>query len=183
MPKHHKSEPLKGVTTTTLNERKLTSEEKELEKLTKSYNRISGLIAKKSEKCIKLGVDLSVDARTYLNSGCTEKQYSARFDLCVNESELESLTQKIERCKQRIEKYAGIVEEELVVAEERTEIAKKETDWITAMKLATEQYQKWLAQFKEDCLKDGITIEGASSNYISGLTRSGKWFTAVLNDG
>lgn len=45
------------------------------------------------------------------------------------------------------------------------------------------EYEKWLAQFKADCLKDGIVIDKASNSWITGKTKSEKSFCLSINNG
>jgi hypothetical protein len=48
---------------------------------------------------------------------------------------------------------------------------------------AEEEYQKWLAWFKDECLKDGVVIDEASNNYVIGITPSGQKFSFWINNG
>lgn len=169
----------------TMAEKKLMSIQKELEKLNKSLERYKGIHEKKQGLCEKLDCDWSreqmIEHRE--NGTMSDKQWIAWFDRQISEGNVEDTESRIENALKRLAR----AEEEWAKVqgsiEEQEEITAKEEAWLKSFEKSEDDYYKWLAEFKADCLKDGIIIEDATGNYIRGFSRSGRKFSMYINDG
>lgn len=168
----------------TMAEKKVESIKKEIEKLTKSVERTTNSYNKKTEKCIKLGCDWTdEEMRLHRDIDMTDKQWSAWFDRAVTESDMKDYQERLEHAFKRLEKAEGEFEKVAERIAEDEAIANKENNWLELIAKREEEYQKWLAQFKAECLEDGIVIDEASSNWITGITPKGKRFSMYINSG
>lgn len=126
----------------------------------------------------------------------TEKQNEALWDRFVSyPSDMEDLQHRMKCATKRLSKaelaFYGVQEE---LAEQEA-VNQKEQSWLKAIKMLTPEemeknrqeaerkYQEWLKEFKAECLKDGVIIDEAYNNYISGTTKSGKHFAMYINNG
>lgn len=168
----------------TMAEKKVESIKKEIEKLTKSVERTTNSYNKKTEKCIKLGCDWTdEEMRLHRDVDMTDKQWMAWFDRAVTESDKKDYEERLERAFVRLEKANESLEKVQERIQEDEAIANKEANWLELIAKKEEEYQKWLAQFKAECLEDGIVIDEASSNWITGNTPNGKRFSMYINSG
>ena len=168
----------------TMAEKKAMSIEKEIEKLTKSLERYQGIYEKKNELCVKLECDWSnEEMRAHRGVDMTDKQWGAWFDRCVAEGNVQDTQKRLDNAFGRLEKANIQLEKVQERIEEDEMISSKELSWLEARQMKEEEYYKWLAEFKADCLKDGIIIENAYADYITGTTRGGKRFSMYINGG
>lgn len=169
----------------TMAENKMNSIQKEIEKLEKSLARYQGLLEKKVAKCEKLECNWSDEeyfAKRDANE-VTQEQWSAWFDKSLAEGNVEDTQRRLENAGKRFEKAVAEYEKVAEKTAEDEEISAKELQWLEAAHKSEEEYYKWLAQFKKECAEDGIIIEEASNNWISGRTATGKKFSMYINEG
>lgn len=188
----------------TMIEKKMQSLEKEIEKLAKSLDRYTALLEKKTAICDKLGCNWSDEeydrrikqlharheGESIVHFGndddlITAKQNGAWFDMSLAQDNVEDCRRRIQNAEKRYANAAAKVKEE----NERDEAFRKEYDRLSDMERkmlaekAEKEYQKWLAWFKAECLKDGIIIKEASNSMAHGNTPSGKSFFFCINSG
>ena len=169
----------------TMAEKKMNSIQKEIEKLEKSLTRYQGLLEKKIEKCKKLECNWS-DEEYFAKRDANEvsqEQWSAWFDKSLAEDNVEDTQRRLENAGKRFEKAVAEYEKVAEKTAEDEEIAAKELQWVENCQKSEEEYYKWLQQFRKECAEDGIIIEDASNNWISGYTKSGKKFSMYINEG
>ena len=166
-------------------EQKVNSINKEIEKLTKSLERYAGILNKKIAKCEKLDCNWTREEMFVKreNNEMSQEQWEAWFDKSLAEGNVEDTQERLDNAFRRLERANKEFEKVAEQIELDEMINDKELQWMKARELKEEEYYKWLAQFKADCLKDGIIIDEASSNWISGNTKSGKRFTMYINNG
>ena len=173
----------------TMIERQAASVQKELEKLNARLVREQKALEKKTAAAVKLGAN------------CTrEEWFAGKRDEYTPEQEGEkrhiSETEgSIANAEKRLAKLTGKVEaQQEATAKEAAEVARIsniETKWIEMTPEEKEEraakrkaeYEKWLAGFKAECLKDGIVIEEVIGRYFKGLTANGKRFFLDGNNG
>lgn len=177
--------PQKGDREMTRAEQKVNSINKEIEKLEKSLERYTKSLNNKTEKCIKLDCNWTREEmfKKRESGEMTQKQWEAWFDRSVTESYVEDTQESLEKAFRRLEKANGECEKEYEAKQIDLAIANKEANWEALAQKKKEEYEKWLAEFKAECLKDGIIINEASSNWISGTTKGGKKFAMYINNG
>lgn len=171
----------------TLNEKKLASTEKKLNKLYERLNKNNELLKKKIAKCIAL--DCNWTDEEWCNhrdtNDMTDSQYTAYFSMGVKQDEITDLQYSISCLEKTLKKQEQKVREDNEKNEafqaEYNHLNNVEVNLNKAMK--ENEYKEWLAQFKQDCLKDGIIVEDACSSFIYGTTPSGKSFMISSNDG
>lgn len=171
----------------TMNEKKLTSTEKELNKLYKSLDRYMGLYEKKQQKCIKLNCNWTDEEWCQHRDAndMTDKQYKAYFDMDLQQMYIDDTKHRIIKLEQTLKKQEQKVKEE----NEKNEAFKVEYARLNNAEIklnqdmAKAEYEAWLKKFKQECLKDGIVIEDASAAIVYGTTPSGKRFTILPNNG
>ena len=166
-------------------EQKVNSINKEIEKLTKSLERYKSILEKKIAKCEKLGCNWSEEE--FYNkrdaNELTQETFNAWFAKSIEEDHVKDTQRKLENAFNRLEKANGEYEKEFEAKQIDLAIANKEADWEALAQKRKEEYEKWLREFKADCLKDGIIIDEASSNWITGTTKGGKSFAMYINNG
>lgn len=111
---------------------------------------------------------------------------SAYMDYFSEKREVEDIKSRLENANKRLEKLMPKVDEVEAEAKDTARIAGIEAGWLHNIKTAEEkkaEYEAWLAQFKAECLKDGIIIEEATGSWVSGITASGKRFCMYINSG
>lgn len=188
----------------TMNEKKMESIEKEIAKIAKSLERYEAILAKKTEQCIKLNCNWTdeeyrsrmqqLHARhegeqvVYFGEDddlITKKQHGAWFDKSVAEDNVEESKRRLANAEKRYAKISETVRTENAKNEEFKKAYEHASEMEREMlrQKAEEEYQKWLAWFKSECLKDGVVIEDASNWFVKGITPSGKRFFFVLNNG
>lgn len=188
----------------TMNEKKMESIEKEIAKIAKSLERYKSILAKKTEQCIKLNCNWTDEEyRSRMkqlherHEGAqvvffgedddliTKKQNSAWFDRSLAEDNVEDSKRRLAIAEKRYAKISETVRTENAKSEEFKKAYEHASEMEREMlrQKAEEEYQKWLAWFKAECLKDGVVIEDASNWFVKGITPYGKRFFFVLNDG
>lgn len=109
---------------------------------------------------------------------------SAYMDYKGEQREVEDIKYQLENAKARLAKVMPSVEAVEAEVKDSKRLARMESDWL--YKTAEErkaEYEAWLAQFKAECLKDGIIIDEVTNTWISGKTASEKKFVMYLNSG
>lgn len=176
----------------TMNEKRMNSIIKEIEKLAKSLERYRGVLEKKIEKCNKFECNWTKEEfLLHRDNDMTEKQWDAYFCKTIAEHDVEDTESRIENAEKRLAKITGKVEADMEVEKQRKEIDSIENAWLSRLKEEVEktpeqrkeEYKEWLRQFKADCLKDGIIINEASNICITGNTPLGKRFSIYINNG
>lgn len=175
----------------TMNERKVESIRKELDKYTKSLTRYEGIAEKKLAKCQKLGcADWTQEElrKAYDDRNSNLDKINAWFDYDMAKDNVEEMKRKIENANKRLEKVLPEADKDRANAEEDKRIEQLEEKAFKVLSIKEwnrlqEEYRKWLEAFIADCLKDGVVIENYSGQYINGTTKSGKRFYMSLNDG
>lgn len=166
-------------------EQKVQSIQKEIEKLEKSLNRYKGILEKKIAKCEKLECkwtrEQMIEKRE--NGEMSQDQWAAWFDMSCSESNVEDTQHRLENAFKRLERANAEFEKVAEHLAEDEAIVAKELEWLEASQKNEEEYYKWLAQFKRECLEDGIIIKEASAAFISGYTKGGKGFVMYINNG
>lgn len=168
----------------TMLEKMIAKAEKDIEKARKGVERTSKWGEKKADKCRKLDCLWTQEEMWEHrdNGTMTDAQYSAYFDYICNKRDIEDYERQLTRAYKRLDIILNAAEDK---AKEQ-----EANDHIDAMAnryeirtITKEEYEKWLAEFKAECAKDGITIEDANNNFIHGLTKSGKGFAMYINNG
>lgn len=170
-----------------INEKKLASTEKKLNKLYESLNRYTILFEKKQQKCIKLNCNWTDEEWcTHRDANdVTDKQREAYFDMELQQMHIDDTKYLIDKLEKTLQKQEQKVKED----NEKNELFMAEYNRINDAEIKLNQktenaeYEEWLKKFKEDCLKDGILIQEAHSYMVSGVTPSGKQFSIILNNG
>lgn len=178
---------------TTMIEKQLNKAQKDIEKYTKSVTRYTALLEKKTAKCIKLNCNWT-DGEWYQHRDSkdyTNDQYGAWFDKSIAEDNLDEAKRHLAEAERNLEKLTGKAEAKAEQQAETDRINGMENKWWKAMmeELAKTpeqrkaEYEAWLKEFKAECLEDGIIIEKADGNWISGTTASKKHFMMYVNNG
>lgn len=170
----------------TLNERKLESIRKEIEKLNKSLDRQNGILAKKTAKCVKLGCDWTdAEWRERRDNGTmTDRQSDAWFDRYCTESEVEDLNRRLANAGKRFEKMAGVVAQDETAAAEVGKVVAIDEAWAQAQaSKADKLYKAWKAMVERFFKENGIAAKEITGNFISGETATGKGFVIYINSG
>lgn len=169
----------------TMAEKKMNSIQKEIEKLEKSLARYQSLLEKKIAKCEKLDCNWTREQmfKKRENNEMSQEQWSAWFDKSLAEDNVEDTQRRLENAGKRFERAVAEYEKVAEKTSEDEEITAKELQWIENSQKSEEEYYEWLQQFRKDCAEDGIIIENASNNWISGYTKSGKKFSMYINEG
>lgn len=169
----------------TMAEKKMNSIQKEIEKLEKSLERYQGLLEKKIAKCEKLNCNWTREQmfEKRNNNEMSQEQWSAYFDKSLAEGNVEDTQHRLDNAAKRFEKAVAEYEKVAEKAEEDERIDAKELEWLENRQKSEEEYYRWLEQFRKECAEDGIIIDEASNNWISGNTKSGKRFVMYINNG
>lgn len=184
----------------TMEQRKLESIKKELEKLNARLARAEKALAKKKAVADKYGVtDWSADDRRewaeavpkteigfFLNPEDGKKN-GAWFDYTMAVSEVEDVKEQIERQARRLEKIIGKVDQQAEQQAEDKRLENMETRFYTMTAEEKErreaEYESWKQWFIAECRKDGIEIEDISGWWIEGRAANGKHFVMYGNNG
>lgn len=181
----------------TMIERKAESERKEIAKLEKRLEREEAKLAKataKAEKMDALERKEIWDEPNPENPGWRKPEHipyvSAFMDYVGACHDVEDTKRRLENAKKRLAALMPKVEaleEESKEAERIGNIERGCIKWVTLTKEDLErmraEYEKWLAEFKAECKRDGVTIDEASGAFVNGLTKSGKRFVLYINNG
>lgn len=178
----------------TMIERQADSIRREIAKYQKSLDTHAARLAKKEAKAQALDALWSMEEwfAGKRETG-TPDQIEAWDAWTMEMEQVEDLTRRIENANKRLSKIAGKVEAQQEAhareAAEVERIGKIETKMLSAEQIkanaerAKERYEKWLAEFKAECLKDGIVIDEASNSWFSGTAANGKRFCLAINNG
>lgn len=179
MPRNRRS------TMATMNERKLESIKKEIEKLNKSLARYNTILAKKVSKCESLNCNWSRDEFfEHRDVDMNDDQYNAYFEKAVAEHDVEDTERRISNAESRLSKMMPKAEADALERQEQERVTTLERSWLKQSTAEREaDYQRWLTKFKADCLKDGIIIDHATNNFIDGQTARGERFVMYINNG
>ena len=188
----------------TMNEKKMESIEKEIAKIAKSLERYETILTKKTEQCIKLNCNWTDEEyRSRMkqlherhegeqvvffgedDDLITKEQNSAWFDKSIAEDNVEDSKRRLVNAEKRYAKISETVRTENAKNEAFRKAYEHASEMERQMleKKAEEEYEKWLAWFKAECLKDGVVINEATNNYCNGVTPSGKKFSFWINNG
>lgn len=178
----------------TMIEKQINKAQKDVEKYTKAVNRYTALLEKKTAKCIKLNCNWTDDEwhQHREANDCTDDQYSAIFDRWINEDHLDEAKKNLAHAEKHLEKLTGKAEAKAEQQAEADRISGMENTWWKAMmkeelektpEQRKAEYEAWLKEFKAECLKDGIIIDKADGNWISGTTANKKHFMMYANSG
>lgn len=171
----------------TMLEKKMNSIIKEIEKLEKSLATHETRLAKKIAKAEKVNANWTRDEFfQHRDTDMTDDQWSAYFDMNCERREVEDITRRLENAHSRLNKVSPKVESQIAEMESEKEFTEKanriETHWISAEE-QKKAYEKWLAEFKSECAKDGVIIDEAYRNFVNGTTPNGKHFYIEINNG
>jgi len=190
----------------TMIEKQMHSTEKELEKYMKSLERNEALLQKKKDLQVKLNCvwsneewnDRLQQMSDRHTNECiipfgndddiiTGKQNGVMWDIVHYTSTIEDLKKSIANAQKRLDKqtceFLGVKEAEQEQEEIENMKSLYEDYFSKTLEQREAEYQAWLAQFKAECLKDGVIINEASHAWINGTTKSGKRFSMVINSG
>ena len=178
----------------TMIERQAESVRKELEKLNARLVRQQKKLVKETANAEKLGATCT---REEWFGGMREKYTNEQAWAWIYwtgaQEDIQETEGQIENAQKRLDKLTGKVEaqqeerakEEAVVARcesiEQRMLTQAEREANAARKEA--EYQKWLAEFKAECLKDGIIIDNACGTWFDGTAANGKRFYLDRNNG
>ena len=92
----------------------------------------------------------------------------------------------MENAHSRLNKVFPKVESQIVEMESEKEFTQKatriESHWI-GVEEQKKAYEKWLAEFKKECLEDDVVIDDANAHFVNGTTPNGKRFVVYINNG
>ena len=108
---------------------------------------------------------------------------SAYFDYYGAKREVEETERYLNNAKARLEKILPKVDEVQAATDEAEYIAEVERKVIKAQTMTPEEFAEWLAEFKAECLKDGIIIKEYYGILIYGTAKNGKDFNLTINNG
>lgn len=168
----------------TMTEKQIIKATNDFKKAQSGIERTTKQLEKVEAKCSKLDCLWSEDE--YFKNHretATDEQYAAYFDLLIKRDHMKDYQHKLEVATRQLDKLSGKILNEEAEKKLSDHIDSIQNTYETRSHDAKEDYEKWLAQFKAECKKDGIEIESASYNYISGLSASGKEFHLYINNG
>lgn len=171
----------------TMLEKKMNSIIKEIEKLEKSLATHEARLEKKIAKAEKVNANWTKDEFfQHRDTDMTDDQWAAYFDLSCERREVEDITRRLENAHSRLNKVSPKVESQIAEMESENEFTQKanriESHWIDVEE-QKKAYEKWLAEFKAECLKDGVIIDEADAHFVNGTTPNGKRFVVYINNG
>lgn len=175
-------------------ERQAESVRKELEKLNARREREIKRFEKKYAAAEKIGATCTREEWfAGMREQYTNEQGWAWIEWTSAKEDIEDTERQIANAEKRYAKLSGKAEERAAAdaaeAAEVERISKIEIRFITPEQQKANaarrkaEYEKWLAEFKAECLKDGIIIDEASHIWFSGTTPNGKRFYLELNGG
>ena len=174
----------------TMVERQAASVQKELDKLNARLAREQAKLVKMTAAAEKVGATCTREEWfAGMREAYTDEQRWAWSEADWAGDDVRETERQIANAEKRLAKLTGKVEEVAAKAQEETRIGNIEARFLTAeqieanAKRKAEEYEKWLAEFKAECLKDGIEIDEASASFFSGKTAGGKRFGMESNNG
>lgn len=168
----------------TMLEKRIAATMKDMEKAQKGIDRLTNWGIKKEAKCIELGC-MWTDDEFYEhrdNGTMTDKQWAAYFDWHCNNREINEYRRKLEIASRTLDKLTAKADDAAEAQRQQEHIDGMANSY-EIQKTTKEEFEKWLAEFKAECAKDGITIEDANRNFIHGLSKGGKKFAMSINNG
>ena len=188
----------------TMIEKQVAKAEADVQKALKGIERHESRNIKKEATCIKLCGKVwsddeqrafQIEIQERYKAGTIEqkeldkanKMWAAWFDWHCNQRDIEEYKHNLKVAEKHLAKLLGVQEVKEQEQQFEEYISRKEISWIqqnskTAEELQAE-YEAWLKQFKAECLADGIKIDEASNNYISGLDAKDRKFVLYINNG
>lgn len=168
-------------------ERKAASVQKELDKLNARRIREQAKLEKKTAAAEKVGATCTREEWfAGMREAYTDEQKDAWFEMSCAKTDLADTERQIAQAERNLAKLTGKVEaqQEANAAREaeETRINSIEIRFLTAEQIEANrkakeaEYEKWLAEFKAECLKDGIRIDKACGSFFTGWTKNGKRF-------
>ena len=109
----------------------------------------------------------------------TAEQYKAFAERSIDEEYLKEAQHSLAKAKARLESLTPKAEAQAERIEEANRISNIENGWLNKK----EDYEKWLKEFKAECLKDGIKVEEVNNRWMNGTTPNGKRFLMEINNG
>lgn len=188
----------------TMEQRKLESIKKEIEKLNARLARAEKALAKKKAVADKYGVtEWSADDRRAWADAVPKteigffinpedgKKNGAWFDYTMAQSEVEDVQERIELETRRLEKITGKVDRQVEQEAEDKRLDEIEVRLftMTAEEAAERrarreaEYEEWKKQFIAECKADGIEITEITGRTLQGFTANGKPFYMTGNSG
>lgn len=180
----------------TMIERQAASVHKELEKLSARLVREQAKLAKKTAAAEKIGATCTrAEWFAGMREAYTDEQRWAFTEKWSAENDVADTEGRIANAEKRLAKLTVKVEaQQEATANEAAEverISRIETKWIDATPEQREadaarrkaEYEKWLAEFKAECLADGIIIDRVCGRYFTGTAANGKRFFLDGNSG
>ncbi len=188
----------------TMTEKQMLSIQKEIDKINTQIQKKQAMIEKNLAKCEKLGCndwteDEWLEKRKTLSDKetakgsfllefdktLTQKQDSALWDRSNYQDDMKELKSKLENAEKRMAKATDKLYEVNLKVEEEQAIEQKEQSFISMWNNQDnkETYEEWLKRFKAECLLDGVVIDEAQNNWITGKTKAGKQFLMQINNG
>lgn len=180
----------------TMIERQAASVQKELDKLNARLAREQAKLEKKTAAAEKLGATCT-EHEWYagMREAYTPEQGWAWCEMRHADKDVQETKAHIANAEKRLAKLSGkVAEQQEATARETAEverISELETKWIEATPEEQKanaarrkaEYEKWLAWFKAECLKDGIVIDKVCGRYFTGTDANGKRFCIDGNCG
>ena len=171
----------------TMIERQAASVQKELEKLNARLAREQAKLTKKIAAAEKLNATCTREEWfAGMREAYNNDQKDAWFEMECAKHDVEDTESHIANAEKRLAKLTGKVEAQQTAnaaeAAEVERIGKIEIKMLSEEEIKAnaarrkEEYEKWLAEFKAECLKDGIIIDEACGRWFSGTTANGKRF-------
>lgn len=177
----------------TMIERQAASVQKELDKLTARLAREQARLEKKTAAAEKIGATCTREEWfAGMREAYTDEQRWAFTEKWSAERDVEETESHIANAEKRLAKLTGkVAEQQETTARETAEverISELETKWIEATPEEQKarrkaEYEKWLAWFKAECLKDGIVIDRVCGRFFTGTAANGKRFCIDGNCG
>ena len=168
-------------------ERMLKRCENDIAKAQKGIDRCTKWNEKKEAKCVKLNCLWTTfeEFATHRDTDMTQPQYAAYVDWSMNLKQIKEYEHNLAVAQREYDKLQGRYNTACEAAEFEDHVNNMENSWSQSVNLEEEheKYLRWLEQFKADCLKDGIVINEATNNYISGLSKQGEKFVMYINNG
>ena len=180
----------------TMIERQAASVQKEIEKLNARLVREKAQLAKKTAAAEKIGANCTrAEWFAGMREAYTDEQRWAFTEVWSAQNDVEDTEGRIANAEKRLAKLTGKVEAANEVnARETAEVERIgniENAWVSATPEQVEanaarrkaEYDKWLAEFKAECLKDGVIIDRVCGRFFTGTTADGYRFCVDGNCG
>lgn len=184
----------KGNRMATMIERQAASVQKELDKLNARLAREQAKLVKKTAAAEKIGATCTREEWfAGMREAYTDEQRWAFTEKWSAERDVEDTERQIANAEKRLAKLTGKVDaQQEANAKETAEVERigkieikmlSEEEREANAARRKEEYEKWLAEFKAECLKDGIIIDEACGRWFSGTAANGKRFHLDGNSG